>query len=55
MFFLFKKKKSSVIDITSFTILNIQIDVSQIIKRQFKYLFMRWLKSTNRIHCHINL
>ena len=49
------RKKNSDIDITSFTILNIQIDVLQIIKRQFKYLFMRWLKLTNHIHCHINL
>ena len=45
----FLKKKNSTIDITSFTTLNIQTDVSQIIKRQFKYSFMRWLKPTNHI------
>ena len=55
MFFFIKKKKNSAIDITSFTTLNIQTNVSQIIKRQFKYSFMWWLKPTNHIHCHINL
>ena len=55
VFFLKFKKESSAIDIISFTILNIQFDVSQIIKRQFKYLFMRWLMPTNHIHCHNNL
>ena len=39
--FLIFFKKNSAIDITSFTTLNIQTNVSQIIKRQFKYSFMR--------------
>ena len=30
--------------ITNFIIVNVQIDVLPIIKRQFKYLFMWWLK-----------
>ena len=53
--FFFFFLKNSAIDITSFTTLNIQIDVSQIIKIQFKYSFMGWLKPTTHIHCHINL
>ena len=51
-------KKSNVTCTTSFTILSVQIDQIDVLpslKRQFKYLFMSWLKPNIYIHYHINL
>ena len=48
-------KKSNVTCTTSFTILSVQIDqidVLPIIKRQFKYLFMNYLKPHLRSLLH---
>ena len=38
----------------SFTVLNLKIDVTPIIKIFFKYSFISKLKFTNSIHFHVN-
>ena len=54
MYHLVMKTEKYYIYTISFTILNLQINVSPIIKIYFKYSFISYLKSTNGIYCHVN-